>query len=234
MVVSGMPAAMAAFRATSRRVRFGLRVPNGRVVRRGQTLLKLAGPARALLAAERTALNFLGRLSGIATRTRQFVRAVPRGCRAKILDTRKTTPLLRRLEKEAVLHGGGENHRMTLSDAVLLKDNHVALFGGVARAVFATRRRLGRTVAIEVEVSTAREAIEALISGADRLLLDNMTNREIRAAVGLSGGRVPIEVSGGVTLDRIAALSRLGVDYISVGSITHSVRSAKISMDIFL
>jgi len=213
-------------------------VRDGRRVGPGRPILRVKGRARSLLSAERTALNFLSRLCGVATLTRRFVDAVPAGARARarararILDTRKTTPLLRHLEKSAVAHGGGKNHRMTLSEAVLLKDNHVLLLGGVLPAIRAVRRRLGKSVEIEVEVKSFAELREALSEGAGRVLLDNMTDRQVRRAMRMVGGRAKVEVSGGVGLDRISRLARLGVDYISVGALTHSALAAKISMDV--
>lgn len=232
MVVSGTRAALAAFRLCDPRVRIDSCVRDGRRLRPGGIILRLRGRAKSLLAAERTALNFLGRLSGIATLTRQFVSALPPGSRTKILDTRKTTPLLRTLEKEAVRHGGGTNHRMSLSDAVLLKDNHISVFGGIVKALTRTRQVLGRTASIEVEVGSLRDLVSALEFGADRVLLDNMSDAEIRQAVKLAGRKIPLEVSGGVTLDRIPRLGKIGVDYISVGALTHSAPAANLSMDI--
>ncbi len=233
MAVSGATAAALAFRLCDRHARVRVHVRDGQSARPGQVILEIRARARALLTAERTALNFLGRLSGIATLTRRFVRAVPKGCRTKILDTRKTTPLLRALEKDAVRHGGGTNHRRTLSESVLIKDNHVMLHGGVGRAVRAARRTSGRGMPIEVEVGTLDELREALDSRADRVLLDNMSIALVRRAVQIVAGRIPIEVSGGVTLDRIAALARLGVDFISIGALTHSAPAAKLSMNIY-
>lgn len=235
LVVSGIEAAAAAFRLLDSRSRVSCPVQNGRVVRPGQVLLKVSARARAILAAERTALNFLSHLCGIATLTRAFVGRLPKATkpRTRILDTRKTTPLLRHLEKDAVRHGGGHNHRRTLAAAVLLKDNHVRLLGGVGPAVRASRRSMrGRRLPIEVEVGTLRELREALSAGADRVLLDNMTDAMIRRCVREVRGRIPVEVSGGVGPGRIARLARLGVDFISIGALTHSAPAAKLSMDI--
>ncbi|OGH59187.1 MAG: nicotinate-nucleotide diphosphorylase (carboxylating) [Candidatus Lindowbacteria bacterium RIFCSPLOWO2_12_FULL_62_27] len=238
MIVSGTAPALMAFRLCDPRVRVLKSVRDGRRVGPGRPILRVKGRARSLLSAERTALNFLSRLCGVATLTRRFVDAVPAGARARarararILDTRKTTPLLRHLEKSAVAHGGGKNHRMTLSEAVLLKDNHVLLLGGVLPAIRAVRRRLGKSVEIEVEVKSFAELREALSEGAGRVLLDNMTDRQVRRAMRMVGGRAKVEVSGGVGLDRISRLARLGVDYISVGALTHSALAAKISMDV--
>jgi nicotinate-nucleotide pyrophosphorylase (carboxylating) len=191
----------------------------------------LAGPARALLAGERTALNFLGHLSGIATLTARFVAAVD-GSGATILDTRKTTPGLRALEKAAVAAGGGSNHRLGLDDAVLIKENHVALAGGLPRAVAAARQaRPGEQ--IEVECRTPAEVAEALEAGADRLLLDNMDPAQLREAVAerdRSGGNARLEASGGVTLDNVAEVAAAGVELISVGALTHSAPALDLSM----
>ncbi len=192
---------------------------------------RVAGPARALLAAERTALNFLGRLSGIATLTARFVRAVE-GTEARILDTRKTTPGLRALEKAAVAAGGGTNHRMGLHDAVLIKENHVAVAGGMAEAV---RRALEAQpeLSVEVECRDLDEAREAMEAGARRLLLDNMAPAQLREVVELAQSRderPQLEASGGVTLDNVADVAETGVDYISVGALTHSAPALDLSM----
>ncbi|MGE5408775.1 MAG: carboxylating nicotinate-nucleotide diphosphorylase [Syntrophothermus sp.] len=193
-----------------------------------------AGGARALLAAERTALNFLGHLSGIATLTARFVEAV-RGTGAKILDTRKTTPCLRSLEKAAVAAGGGVNHRMGLYDAILIKENHIALAGGVAKAVHAARAARP-DLAVEIEVRDLEEAAYALGTGADRLLLDNMGLEEMRGAVALrdehaaGGSGASLEASGGVTLESVRAIAETGVDFVSVGALTHSAPNLDFSL----
>jgi nicotinate-nucleotide pyrophosphorylase (carboxylating) len=189
---------------------------------------RIEGPAGAILTAERTALNFLGRLSGIATLTHRYVRAVE-GSGACILDTRKTTPGLRVLEKRAVAAGGGQNHRMGLHDAVLIKENHAAVAGGVGEAVRrALRSRSG--MEIEVECRTLEEVREALAAGASRLLLDNMSPAELRQAVGLRAGGVALEASGGVTLENVAEVAETGVDFISVGALTHSAPALDFSL----
>jgi nicotinate-nucleotide pyrophosphorylase (carboxylating) len=189
----------------------------------------VAGPARAILAAERTALNLLGRLSGVATTTARYVRAVA-GTGATILDTRKTTPGLRALEKAAVAAGGGRNHRMGLYDAVLIKENHVAIAGGIAEAV---RRAAATGREVEVECRTPAEVADALAAGAARVLLDNMSPDELRAAVaarnaGAEG--VTLEASGGITLENVRAIAETGVDYISVGAVTHSAPALDLSL----
>ncbi|GIK78684.1 MAG: nicotinate-nucleotide diphosphorylase (carboxylating) [Actinomycetes bacterium] len=193
----------------------------------------VAGPARALLAAERVALNLLGHLSGVATLTARYVEAArAEGGRAVILDTRKTTPLLRTLEKAAVRAGGGRNHRMGLDDAILIKENHIALAGGVAAAV-ARAREARPDLPVEIECRDATELAAALAAGADRLLLDNMDPDGLRAAVAArdeAGSAAALEASGGVTLDTVAAISATGVDFISVGALTHSAPALDLSM----
>jgi nicotinate-nucleotide pyrophosphorylase (carboxylating) len=195
----------------------------------GDTIATVTASARTLLMGERTALNFLQRLSGIATRTRQFVEA-SRG-KITILDTRKTTPSLRLLEKYAVRAGGGSNHRMGLYDAALIKDNHIRLAGGIAAAIAAARtRRPG--LPIEVEAETLAQVDDAVKGGADTILVDNMTTAEICQAVARVGGRARIEISGGVTLERLPELAATGADYVSVGALTHSAPAIDISFEI--
>jgi nicotinate-nucleotide pyrophosphorylase (carboxylating) len=189
---------------------------------------RLAGNARALLTGERTALNLLGRLSGIATLTRAYVDAVD-STGATILDTRKTTPGLRALEKLAVRVGGGTNHRFGLYDGILIKDNHLRLAGGVAEAV---RRAQGNGVPVEVECETLDDVRAALDAGAEIVLLDNMTVSQTREAVLLVGDRAKTEASGGVTLDTVRSIAEAGVDYVSVGALTHSARSLDVSMEV--
>jgi nicotinate-nucleotide pyrophosphorylase (carboxylating) len=196
-------------------------------------VLLASGPARGLLAAERTALNFLGHLSGIATLTARYVEAVA-GTGARILDTRKTTPGLRSLEKAAVAAGGGQNHRMGLYDAVLIKENHIALAGGVAKAIHAARTAQPE-MALEIECRDVEEVAYALGAGADRLLLDNMAPAELRAAVALRDAEraadgPPLEASGGVSLETVREIAETGVEFISVGALTHSAPSLDFSM----
>ena len=186
------------------------------------------GPARAVLTGERTALNLLGRLSGIATLTRRYVDAVA-GTGAEILDTRKTTPGLRALEKHAVACGGGRNHRLGLYDAILIKDNHLRLAGSIVAAV---ERAKSAGVPVEVECDTLDQVREALAAGTDRILLDNMTPTDLREAVSLAAGRTPLEASGGVTLDTVRAIAETGVDFISIGALTHSARSLDVSLEV--
>jgi nicotinate-nucleotide pyrophosphorylase (carboxylating) len=229
-VVCGLAAAEAAFRALDRNVSFEPRVEDGdRVDEVPAVVAAVEGAARALLTAERTALNLLGRLSGIATLARRYVDAVA-GTGAIILDTRKTTPGLRALEKEAVRCGGATNHRLGLDDAVLVKENHLRLAGGIRQAV--ERLRRATDLPIEVEAETIDDVREALAAGADRILLDNMPLDRIREAVALAGGRTPLEVSGGVSLETVRAIAETGVDFISVGALTHSARSLDVSMEV--
>ena len=229
IVIAGLDLAAAFFRALDPDVQVEQFASDGDRVEHGTTLLRLAGNARAMLAAERSALNTLQHLSGIATLTRQYVEAIS-GTRAHLLDTRKTIPGLRLLEKYAARMGGAHNHRMGLDDGVLIKDNHVAVSGGVAEAV---RRAKAANTGLQVQVEVDRtEQIEpALNAGADRLLLDNMDPAMLREAVKLVAGRVPLEASGGVTLETIRFLAETGVDYVSVGRITQSAPAVDIGLD---
>ena len=199
----------------------------------GARLVSLAGPAADLLTGERTALNFVQRLSGVATLTRRYVEAV-QGTRARVVDTRKTTPGLRVLEKYAVRMGGGHNHRLGLDDGILIKDNHITAAGGVAAAVGAARHGAPHTARVQVECGTLEQVDEALAAGADALLLDNMGVDQIAAAVRHIAGRALVEASGGVTLATIGAIATTGVDLISVGALTHSAPAIDLSMKIRL
>ena len=203
-------------------------VSDGAHVEADDVLVDLEGPARGLLTAERTALNFLQLLSGTATRTRRFVDAVV-GTGAVILDTRKTLPGLRVAQKYAVRVGGGQNHRMGLFDALLLKENHIAAAGGIAAAVCQARGR-HPDMSVEVEVENQRELADAIAAGGDRILLDNFAIDDLRAAVATTAGRVPLEASGGITLDNVAEVARTGVDYVSVGELTKDVAPLDLSM----
>ncbi|MDJ0781466.1 MAG: carboxylating nicotinate-nucleotide diphosphorylase [Desulfosarcinaceae bacterium] len=206
-------------------------VADGDTVANGDTVLRIQGPLDLLLMGERTALNFLQRLSGIATQTARYVAALgERGPR--IVDTRKTTPGWRRLEKYAVRTGGGRNHRMGLYDGVLIKDNHIAVAGGIAAAVAKVRAEISHLVKIEVEAADMVEVRAALAAGADIIMLDNMDGPQIAAAVSEIGGRALVEVSGGVTLERLDTLAASGVDLISIGALTHSARAVDLSMHI--
>lgn len=230
--IAGMAAAATAFRLLDPDVRFS-GVADGTAVKPGDLVAEVAGRARALLSAERVALNFLQRLSGIATATaRAVAAAAPYGVR--IVDTRKTTPGLRMLEKEAVLAGGGANHRLGLYDAVLLKENHIAVAGGIAAAVERVRARVGHMVKIEVEVESLEQIEEALAAGADVIMLDNMSPDEMRRAVAMIGGRAVVEASGGVTPERVAEVAACGVDVISLGWLTHSAPALDLSMRVVM
>ena len=229
VTIAGLDIAIAFFRALDRDVRFEKLVKDGDSVEKGSDLLRLEGNARAMLAAERSALNTLQHLSGIATLTRQYVDKIA-GTGAILLDTRKTIPGLRLLEKYAARMGGAENHRMRLDDGLLIKDNHVAVAGGVAEAVRAAKAA-DTGFPVQVEVDRIDQIEPALDAGADRLLLDNMPPPVLREAVALVAGRVPLEASGGVNLDSIRAIAETGVNYISVGRITQSAPSVDIGLD---
>ena len=229
LVVAGLPLATAFFRDLDPSVEIESDVEDGEQVPAGTTLLRLAGNARAMLTAERPALNTLQHLSGIATLTRRYVDAIA-GTGAVLLDTRKTIPGLRVVEKYATRMGGAENHRMRLDDGVLIKDNHVAACGGVAEAV--RRAKAADTgLQVQVEVDRIHQIEPALTAGADRLLLDNMPPPVLREAVALVRGRVPLEASGGVNLDNIRAIAETGVEYISLGRITQSAPAVDIGLD---
>ena len=204
-------------------------VAEGARVARGSDVAHLAGSFRALLTGERTALNLLQRASGIATLTRAFVDAVA-GTKARVADTRKTAPGMRALDKYAVRVGGGANHRAALDGGILIKENHVAAAGGIRAAVDRARRQAPMTLRVEVETRNAAEVDEALAAGADIIMLDNMTRDEMRAAVTRIGGRALVEASGNVTLESVRAIAETGVDVISAGALTHSVRAADLSM----
>jgi nicotinate-nucleotide pyrophosphorylase (carboxylating) len=230
-VLAGLDVAAEAFRQLDPRVEFARKRSDGDACQPGETIADVIGFAAALLTAERTALNFLQRLSGIATLTRRFVDAA--GGRLIILDTRKTTPTLRVLEKYAVRAGGGVNHRGGLDDGILIKENHIRLGGGVAEVV-KKMRGAGHEMPIEVEAQSLREVDEALAAGADIILLDNMSIDDMRQAVSRTRGRVKTEISGGVTLDRLPELASLGADYVSIGALTHSAPAADLAFELEL
>jgi len=228
-VVAGLQVAEAVWRTLNELVTFTPKVADGSRVENRTELAEVAGPARDLLTGERTALNFLGRMSGIATLTRQFVDAVA-GTRAIILDTRKTVPGLRLADKLAVQMGGGQNHRTGLWDMVLIKDNHIDFAGSLTAAV--TRvREAGVQVEIEVEARTLNDVREALSLGVERILLDNMTFETMREAVQITAGRAKLEASGNVSLENVLEVARTGVDYISVGALTHSPKVFDVSLE---
>lgn len=228
--IAGLDLAELAFALTDPACRMRRHVADGARVGPGTRIFTAEGPSRSLLSAERTALNFLGHLSGIATATQGLVRAVA-GTRAAIACTRKTTPLLRAFEKYAVRAGGGVNHRFGLFDAVLIKDNHIALAGGIRPALERARKNAGHMVKIEIEVDTLAQLREVMEIGADAVLLDNMTPDMLREAVGIVAGRALTEASGGVTPATAAAIAASGVDLISVGWITHSAPVLDIGLD---
>lgn len=229
-VLAGLPVARRVFEKIDGSVEFDEVLQDGASFKSSDLLARLKGPAIALLKGERTALNFLQRLSGIATETRRFVDAV-QGTRARILDTRKTTPGLRALEKYAVKAGGGSNHRLDLSDMVLIKDNHLRHVGSISEAVRRARAAVRTGLRIEVEVNDLSQVREALAAGADMIMLDNMPLDAMREAVALVAGRVPLEASGNMSLDRVRAVAETGVDDISVGALTHSARAVDISLE---
>jgi nicotinate-nucleotide pyrophosphorylase (carboxylating) len=231
-VVAGLDVARSVFRAVDEETLFTLRVDDGDLVGNGTTLATVTGPGAGILSAERVALNFLQRMSGIATMTRRFVKAVE-GTKAVILDTRKTAPGLRALDKLAVKLGGGQNHRFGLYDMVLIKDNHIAAAGSIAEAVRRARPTAdAKRQAIEVEVTSLVQFREALAAEPDRIMLDNMSLGDMAEAVALAGDAVELEASGNVTLDNVAQIAATGVDFISVGALTHSVRALDISLEI--
>ncbi len=228
-VVAGLDVALEAFRLLDPGIGATVHRRDGDRCQAGEEIAEVSGPARALLVGERTALNFLQRLSGIATRARRFVDAA--GGRIVVLDTRKTTPGLRVLEKYAVRAGGAANHRAGLFDAVLIKDNHIRLAGGVAEAI-ARMRESQPGMPIEIEAQSLDEVDAALAAGVEILLVDNMSTDEIRAAVTRARGRAKVEISGGVTLERIPELAATGADFVSVGALTHSAPAVDISFEL--
>jgi nicotinate-nucleotide pyrophosphorylase (carboxylating) len=231
-IIAGLEVARLTFALIDDRVRVESSIRNGDPVSQGQVFGRVSGPTRALLTGERTALNFLQRMSGIATLTRQYVEAV-KPHQAIILDTRKTAPGLRRLDKWAVELGGGQNHRSGLFDMVLIKNNHITAVGSITAAINRVRECDDRHRPIEVEVRTLDELREALALQPDRILLDNMSFDQMREAVGLAAGRVPrvpLEASGNVTLKTVNAIAATGVDFISSGALTHSVKALDISL----
>lgn len=228
--IAGVDLAAAAFRLSDARIELEVKNGDGSRVAKGDVVLGVNGPTRGILAAERVALNFLGHLSGVATATAALVEAA-KGTGAKIVCTRKTTPGLRAFEKYAVLCGGGHNHRFGLYDAVMIKDNHIAAAGGIAKALKAARARAGHMVKIEVEVEDLAGLEEALAGGADIVMLDNMPVDEMRRAVAVNAGRAVLEASGNVRLETVRAIAETGVDIISSGAITHSAPCLDLGLD---
>jgi nicotinate-nucleotide pyrophosphorylase (carboxylating) len=227
-IICGLQVSEAVFKELDKNVSWEPKFSDGDSVRAGEEIAKIHGSKRAILTGERTALNFLQRMSGIATLTGQYVEEI-RQFPAKILDTRKTLPRFRRLDKYAVKCGGGENHRFGLHDMALIKENHIAVAGGIEHAVRKIRSEHPE-IRIEVETTNLREIEEALNSAADQIMLDNMSLDEMKEAVRLIDGRVPVEASGGIDLSNVAAIAETGVDFISIGAITHSVPALDLSM----
>ena len=228
-VIAGIDVAAEAFRQLDPAAVFTTARGDGSACEPGDVVAEVRGSAAAMLTAERTALNLMQRMTGIATLTRRFVDAA--GGHIVILDTRKTTPTLRALEKYAVRAGGGTNHRSGLDDGILIKDNHIRLAGGVAEAV-GRMKAAGQEMPIEVEAQSLEQVDEALKAGADLILLDNLTTEQMKAAVARIAGRAKVEISGGVTLDRIPELAATGADYVSVGALTHSAPAADLSFEL--
>ncbi|MCT4372817.1 carboxylating nicotinate-nucleotide diphosphorylase [Yangia mangrovi] len=230
-VVSGMQIARMAFHLVDPALALTLHKPDGSAIIPGDVLMEIEGEAASILTAERVALNFTGRLSGIATITAGFV-AETKGTKARITCTRKTTPGLRLVEKQAVLHGGGFNHRFSLSDAILVKDNHIAAAGGIRPVLQAIKGQASHMVRVEIEVDTLEQLAEVLDEGgADVVLLDNMDSGALREAVAMTAGRLVLEASGNMKLERIAEVAATGVDYISAGALTHSARTLDLGLD---
>ncbi len=235
MVLAGLAVAARVFARLDPRVSFAALLVDGANLAKGDVVATIEGPAHAVLTGERSALNLLQRMSGVATLTRRFVDALPEGCGARIADTRKTNPGMRAFDRYAVRAGGGHNHRNDLSSAVLIKDNHIAVCGGVRAAIERARARAPHTMRIECEVQSLAQLDEALAAGVDVLMLDNFTDAQTVEALDrlLSVGRRPIvEVSGGITLERAPVLGALGVDVLSVGALTHGARAVDIGLDL--
>src|ERR1700675_322585 len=231
-VIAGLPLVATAFRRLSPQIEIAPQARDGAAIKAGTKLVTISGNARAILGAERVALNFLGHLSGIATATAAFVERIAH-TKARVICTRKTTPGLRALEKYAVRCGGGYNHRFGLDDAMLIKDNHIAVAGGISAVLKRAKQAAGHLVKIEIEVDSLEQLEEVLKVGlADVVLIDNFDPDSMRRAVALVAGRLVIEASGGITLDSAAAIAETGVDYLSSGALTHSVQNLDIGLDI--
>jgi len=230
LVLSGSLPATRAFDMIDPAVSVDFDIDDGAEASDGAVIAELSGPAVSILAGERVALNLLQQLSGVATLTRRFCDAI-KGTSAKIVDTRKTVPGMRWLQKQAVVHGGGSNHRMSLADGVLIKDNHIAMAGSITNAVESAKRRAHHLLSVEVEVESLGGVREALEAGADAILLDNMASEMIADAVKLIDGRATVEASGNITLENVLEVAEAGVDLISIGRLTHSASACDISMD---
>ncbi|RAT99624.1 carboxylating nicotinate-nucleotide diphosphorylase [Brevibacillus sp. Leaf182] len=230
-IVAGLPIAEQVFATVDSTLVFEAKVEEGARVEVGQQIAEVSGSVRSILSGERLALNLMQRLSGIATKTSEYAAAVA-GTKARVVDTRKTTPGLRPLEKYAVRVGGGYNHRFALYDAVMIKDNHIKGAGGIAQAVAAARAVIPHTMTVEVEAESFEQVQEALAAGADTIMLDNMSLDQMVEAVEYINGRAIVEASGGVSLETIGDIAKTGVDIISVGALTHSVKAFDISLDL--
>jgi len=230
LVVSGIGIAARVFETVAPECRVTPRVADGDAVASGTLLADIEGPARGILTAERVALNLLQHMSGIATVTARYVAAIA-GSGAQLIDTRKTTPGLRALEKHAVECGGGRNHRLALDSGVMIKDNHIAVCGGLEAAIRRAKARVPVLTRVEVECDRLDQVADALAAGADILLLDNMTTDMLREAVRIVDGRIPLEASGGITLDSVTGIARTGIERISVGAITHSAPALDLALD---
>lgn len=231
-VLSGVDIAQEVFRMINNKIEFSILRNNGQYVNRGDVIAYVRGPMRDILRGERVALNFMQRMSGIASTTNKFVKEI-QGTNCQILDTRKTTPLLRIIERKAVVDGGGANHRFNLSDRVLIKDNHIAAVGSIKNAVELCKRAVPKNILIEVEVETKEEFLEALSTNCDIIMLDNMNNDLMKELVEINNGMKKLEASGNMTLQRVRSVALLGVDYISVGALTHSYKSLDISLKFY-
>ncbi len=230
-IIAGLDVSRRVFEILDSSIAFDAKIKDGQYVEKGQLIAEISGNARAMLKGERTALNFLQRMSGIATKTNAFVEKI-RGLHATVVDTRKTTPGLRYIEKYAVKVGGGSNHRFCLSDGVMIKDNHIKAAGGIKQAIEMARKGIPHTIKIEVETETIEQVKEAVDSKADIIMLDNMDNETMKKAVEYIDGRALTEASGNVSMDTIYEIALTGVDIISIGSLTHSVKAFDISMKI--
>lgn len=230
-MIAGLPIAELVFETVDPALSFQAMIKEGEFVEKGQAIVEVTGSVQSILSGERLALNLLQRLSGIATRTNEFVKVLE-GTHARVVDTRKTTPGLRLVEKYAVRVGGGHNHRYALYDAVMIKDNHIKGAGSIKQAVETARAAIPHTMKIEVECESIAQVKESLEAGVDIIMLDNMPLEQMREAVALINGRAIVEASGGVTMETIRSIAETGVDVISVGALTHSVRALDISLDL--
>jgi len=230
IVVCGLDIIARLFEIFDSKIEFSPLKKDGEIAKNGEKIATVSGSAKSILTTERTALNLLQHLCGIATKTHEYVEAI-KGTNAKILDTRKTTPCLRVLEKYAVRTGGGQNHRMRLDDGILIKDNHIHIAGGIKEALIKAKEGNNKGLKIEIECDTLEQLSQAIEAGADIILLDNMSAEDLKEAVSISGGKVKLEASGGITLENINEIAKTGVDFISVGAITHSARNVDIGLD---